>query len=94
MWTDIKTKCPYNGPAFYFIRAKVDGAIVPVQRWGGADVNGIVCFGHTKAMGTRRKQFLGGWQKWFGHPAGNLLHVLTRFGKPGALENSPLNTLS
>lgn len=83
-WAPIDSSAEYDGPAVYEIRLVAsDGNPLPIHRFLDCDDRGLITIGETRNMETRRRQFVCGRDKCYGHSVGNLLYYLLR--------HSPLN---
>jgi hypothetical protein len=86
-WRPLDEPARYDGHAVYRIRFVDQGRPITIPRFLDADPDGIVSIGRTKGMGTRREQFLSGIERCYGHPSGNLIYYLRRFGVSAAIKN-------
>lgn len=81
-WKPIETASERAEPAAYRI-ALLDaaGTPYPINRMLGTDLAGLLSIGRTNSMESRRRQFLSGMTRCYGHSEGNLLHLLLRFSR-------------
>jgi hypothetical protein len=82
-WRPLETETSYGGAGTYELRMvhTVRGKTepVPIPRFLRCDNRGLLLIGVTTRIETRRKQFICGVERCYGHSEGNLLHLLTRY---------------
>jgi hypothetical protein len=78
-WQPLEKQSSHSGPAVYELRM-VRGKNNPVSipRFLACDKNGLLSIGSTTRMESRRKQFICGREKCYGHSEGNLLNLLIK----------------
>jgi hypothetical protein len=81
-WKKIEAPSERSEPAAYRI-ALLDAAGVPLplSRMLGIDRDGLLSIGKTTSMESRRRQFVSGMTRCYGHSEGNLLHLLLRYSR-------------
>ena len=67
---------PYNDCAIYKVRMRVGNKTETIPRFFEADKKGLLYIGKTTNLERRRRQFISGWERGYGHAGANLLYWL------------------
>jgi len=77
-WQSIRIPTECSSAAVYQVRGVVEGRAVEIPRFLAVEPHGILVIGCTNDMSRRRKDFVKGLDRCYGHSEGNLLHLLAR----------------
>ncbi len=78
-WQPLREESNHEGAAVYELRmVRSENNPVSIPRFLSCDKNGLLSIGSTTCMESRRKQFICGREKCYGHSEGNLLHLLIK----------------
>lgn len=77
-WGAISEPTHHNGFAVYAIRLLKNHMVIPINRFLGTDTEGLLTLGMTTNLESRRRQFIQGLKKGYGHSSANLIFILMR----------------
>lgn len=80
-WRSVRQPIDSSEPAVYAVRLLNRGKVIPITRFLGVDIEGILTIGMSTNIKRRCKQFNHGHDKGRGHSAANILNFLRKKSK-------------